>query len=131
MDFIDDFLAKSSVKGLRTLLYGIRVLDNEEYQEFKEDIEEAEDDILNSERLLQEVYDKWEQEIVLLGATAVEDRLQDEVPKTLEDLRAAGIKVWMLTGDKMETAKNIGFSCKLITEEMVITEVKGDDQAQK
>ena len=130
MAFIDDFLAKSSVKGLRTLLYGVRILDEEEYLEFKNDIEDAEDDILNSEKLLQEVYDKWETEIVLLGGTAVEDKLQEEVPETLEDFRKAGIKVWMLTGDKMETAKNIGYSCRLLTENMVVTDVKGRDQAE-
>ena len=56
-----------------------------------------------------------------MGATAVEDRLQDEVPQTIHSLQQAGIKIWMLTGDKLETAENIGESCKLIKKEMEIT----------
>jgi magnesium-transporting ATPase (P-type) len=47
----------------------------------------------------------------------VEDRLQDAVPETIKDLQNAGIKIWMLTGDKLETAQNIGFSCKLLNKE--------------
>jgi P-type E1-E2 ATPase len=68
--------------------------------------------------------DKWERELYLIGATAVEDKLQDKVPETIADLLRASnslfliflkdIKVWMLTGDKMETAENIAKSCRLI-----------------
>jgi P-type E1-E2 ATPase len=56
----------------------------------------------------------------LLGATAVEDRLQDNVPETINDLQNAGIKIWMLTGDKLETAENIGYSCKLLKQDMTV-----------
>jgi P-type E1-E2 ATPase len=55
-----------------------------------------------------------EKDIYLIGATAVEDKLQDNVPQTIADLIKANIKVWMLTGDKLETAENIAKSCKLI-----------------
>lgn len=58
--------------------------------------------------------DKLERDLYLLGATAVEDKLQPEVPETIADLLKAGIKVWMLTGDKLETAENIARSCRLI-----------------
>ena len=58
--------------------------------------------------------------MVLLGATAVEDKLQEDVPSTIADLQRGGIKVWMLTGDKFETAENIGFSCKLLKEDFHI-----------
>ena len=51
----------------------------------------------------------------VLGATAVEDSLQDEVPETIKNLQLAGIKIWMLTGDKFETAENVGLSCRLIS----------------
>jgi phospholipid-transporting ATPase len=54
----------------------------------------------------------------LLGATAIEDKLQDKVGETIFKLKQAGIKVWVLTGDKIETAINIGFSCKLLTHEL-------------
>ena len=59
-----------------------------------------------------------EKDLFLLGATAIEDRLQDGVPDTIHSLAQAGIKIWVLTGDRQETAINIGYSCKLITEEM-------------
>lgn len=58
--------------------------------------------------------DRYENELYLIGATAVEDRLQDQVPETLRDFIKANIKVWMLTGDKLETAENIARSCNLI-----------------
>lgn len=63
------------------------------------------------------VEDKWERGLHLIGATAIEDRLQDQVPETIEFMRNANIKVWVLTGDKVDTAKNIGYSCKLLTQE--------------
>jgi magnesium-transporting ATPase (P-type) len=54
----------------------------------------------------------------LLGATAIEDKLQEGVPDTIHTLQLAGIKIWVLTGDRQETAINIGMSCRLITESM-------------
>jgi len=64
-----------------------------------------------------------EKDIFLMGATAVEDKLQDNVPQTIADLIRANIKVWMLTGDKLETAENIAKSCKLIQDQMQIMRV--------
>lgn len=61
-----------------------------------------------------------ENNLQLVGATVVEDSLQDNVPETLKDLIYADIKVWMLTGDKMETAQSIGFSCNLLSHEFDI-----------
>ena len=55
-----------------------------------------------------------EKDYELLGATAIEDKLQEDVDKTIHSMKKAGIKVWVLTGDKTETAINIGFSCKLL-----------------
>lgn len=66
-------------------------------------------DLINSPQL-QTVYDQVERKMTLLGATAVEDRLQDGVPETISALREAGIQVWVLTGDKEETAVNISYS---------------------
>jgi phospholipid-translocating ATPase len=57
---------------------------------------------------------------VLVGSTAIEDKLQDEVPEVIKDIKAAGIKLWVLTGDKIETAMNIGFSSQLLDNEMEI-----------
>ena len=59
-----------------------------------------------------------EKDLFLLGATAIEDKLQEGVPDTIHMLQMAGIKVWVLTGDRQETAINIGLSCRLISESM-------------
>ena len=66
-----------------------------------------------------------------MGITAVEDLLQDEVATCIEQFRLAGIKVWMLTGDKFETAKNIGASCKLIQKDDVIYELRNKQDAAR
>jgi len=123
MKDIDLFLTKASVKGLRTLLMAMRVIDESEYKAFLADISSAEKDVMNREKLLAQIYDKFERGLVLLGATAVEDRLQDNVPETINDLQEAGIKIWMLTGDKLETAENIGYSCKLLKNDMIVWKI--------
>ena len=80
----------------------------------------AEADITAREVELQKIFSNFEKDLVLIGATVVEDRLQDNVPQTIADLQKAGIKIWMLTGDKLETAENIGYSCRLLTKEMEV-----------
>ena len=74
-------------------------------------MDDARQKLVDREREVSRVIDKIESNLTLLGATGVEDQLQDGVPETLEALRAAGIKVWVLTGDKLETAINIAYSC--------------------
>lgn len=69
---------------------------------------------MNREAAYNELVSELESGMYLIGATAVLDRLQDEVPETIRDLIRANIKIWMLTGDKMETAENIAKSCNLI-----------------
>jgi magnesium-transporting ATPase (P-type) len=81
--------------------------------------------------LLATLYDEFEQDLVLLGATVVEDRLQDDVPKTIKDLQDARIKIWMLTGDKFETAENIGYSCNLFTKDMDIIRCRNAEDIKK
>jgi hypothetical protein len=66
---------KASLKGLRTLLMGMRLLSEEEFNEFRKEVAEAEKDVMNRDKLLAKIYDKYERGIVLVGATAVEDRL--------------------------------------------------------
>lgn len=73
------------------------------------------------------VMEKLEDDMDLIGITGVEDRLQDEVAVTIEALRMAGIKVWMLTGDKVETAKCIAISAGLKPTNQSIFEIRGDD----
>ena len=66
------------------------------------------------------VAEELEVDFDLVGSTAIEDKLQDDVGRTIHDIKRAGIKVWVLTGDKVETAINIAFSCKLLSNEMNI-----------
>lgn len=68
-----------------------------------------------------------ETDMILLGATAIEDKLQEGVPDTIHTLQQANIKVWVLTGDRQETAINIGYSCKLLTEDMDLFICNKDD----
>ena len=98
----------------------MKILDQEEVDKFLKKCQQAERKIDTRKKDLDTIYSEFEQNFVLLGATVVEDRLQDKVPETIEALRNGDIKVWVLTGDKLETAESIGFSSKLLTPEMNI-----------
>lgn len=105
-------------EGLRTLCVAERDLNEEEYQEWSRQHDLAAQAIQDRDERLEEVSDRIERELMLLGGTAIEDKLQDGVPDTIALLGEAGIKLWVLTGDKVETAINIGFSCNLLSNEM-------------
>lgn len=83
---IDYFLETASKQGLRTLLMGMRVVEEDEAKEFLEKCKVAETRLSKKDKLLEAIYSEFEREIVLLGATAVEDRLQDDVPNTIAQL---------------------------------------------
>jgi phospholipid-translocating ATPase len=96
--------------GLRTLVLAYREVDENEYIEFNKSFNEAKASVSEDrEALIDEITDKMERDLILLGATAVEDKLQNGVPECIDKLAQAGIKIWVLTGDKMETAINIGY----------------------
>jgi phospholipid-transporting ATPase len=105
-------------QGLRTLCLAKVELDQERYQEWSKLYSAAATTIVNRDQELEIVAELIEKDLFLLGATAVEDKLQDGVPETIATLAKAGIKIWVLTGDKQETAINIGFACRLLTKEM-------------
>nr|KAJ3420256.1 hypothetical protein HK105_005907 [Polyrhizophydium stewartii] len=107
-------------EGLRTLCLAYREVPEAEYREWAKVYETAATTINNRGEALDRAAEMIERDLTLLGATAIEDKLQDGVPDTIHTLMEAGIKVWVLTGDRQETAINIGFSCKLITPEMNI-----------
>ena len=107
-------------QGWRTLVLSFKVLSKREYDEYEKLINEANEDIVNREKSLKEAFEAIEKDLVLIGATAVEDKLQEEVESTLWTLREAGIKIWVLTGDKLETAVNISQSCKHFSPQMEI-----------
>ena len=127
---IDEFLANSSQKGFRTLVMGLKTMTKEEVDSYLKEKKEAEEHDTRKEELLQALYDKYETDFELIGATAVEDRLQDEVPETIQCFKDAGIHVWMLTGDKLETAKNIGFSCRLLHRDMELWVLKSAEDVE-
>ncbi|KAM7464399.1 hypothetical protein LguiA_032520 [Lonicera macranthoides] len=105
--------------GLRTLILAYRELNEEEYKEFNEKFTEAKNSVsAERETMIDEVTEGMEKDLILLGATAVEDKLQQGVPECIDKLAQAGIKLWVLTGDKMETAINIGFACSLLRQGM-------------
>ncbi|XP_014253850.1 probable phospholipid-transporting ATPase IA isoform X3 [Cimex lectularius] len=101
-------------EGLRTLCFAMAELSNEEYENWNKIYYEASIAVQNRELKLEEAGELIEKKLILLGATAVEDRLQDKVPETIAAIIKAGINLWVLTGDKQETAINIGYSSKLL-----------------
>uniref|UniRef100_A0A8C7Y7X3 Phospholipid-transporting ATPase n=1 Tax=Oryzias sinensis TaxID=183150 RepID=A0A8C7Y7X3_9TELE len=106
------------INGLRTLALAYRDLSEEEWEAWSESHRFADKATDCREDRLAATYDKIEQEMLLLGATAIEDKLQEGVPETIALLSLANIKIWVLTGDKQETAVNIGYSCKMLTDDM-------------
>uniref|UniRef100_A0A803XML8 Phospholipid-transporting ATPase n=1 Tax=Meleagris gallopavo TaxID=9103 RepID=A0A803XML8_MELGA len=100
--------------GLRTLCIAKKVGSEDDFQKWANFRQEAEAAIDNRDELLMETAQHLETKLTLLGATGIEDRLQDGVPDTIAALREAGIQIWVLTGDKQETAVNIAYSCKLL-----------------
>lgn len=103
--------------GLRTLCLAWRELKEDEYREWSAMFKEANGTLVDREWKIAEVCQKLEHDLEILGVTAIEDRLQDGVPETIEMLRKAGINVWMLTGDKQDTAIQIALLCNFISPE--------------
>uniref|UniRef100_A0A672IM75 Phospholipid-transporting ATPase n=1 Tax=Salarias fasciatus TaxID=181472 RepID=A0A672IM75_SALFA len=102
---------RSFPKGLRTLVVACRHFSPEEYIDVDRRLNAARTALQQREERLQEAFSYIERDLQLLGATGVEDKLQDKVQETIEALRLAGIKVWVLTGDKHETAVSVSLSC--------------------
>lgn len=124
---IDDF----ANEGLRTLLYAYRYVGEAEYAQWKTGYHEATTSLVNRQEQVEAAAEIIEQNFDLAGATAIEDKLQQGVPETIDKLRRANIKVWMLTGDKRETAINIAHSagiCKPFSEIYVLDATEGSLQ---
>ncbi|PGH06776.1 phospholipid-translocating ATPase [Blastomyces parvus] len=110
-----------ATEGLRTLLYGYRFVEEGEYQEWKARYHEAATSLVGRQEKIEQVGEEIETQMELVGATAIEDKLQKGVPEAIDKLRRANIKLWMLTGDKRETAINIGNSCRLVKDYSTVT----------
>uniref|UniRef100_A0A674E7U0 ATPase phospholipid transporting 11A n=1 Tax=Salmo trutta TaxID=8032 RepID=A0A674E7U0_SALTR len=110
-------------EGLRTLCVAYRKLSVTQYEETCHLLNSAKLALQDRDRKLAEAYDLIEKDFILLGATAVEDRLQDKAADTIESLQKAGMKVWVLTGDKMETAAATCYASKLFRRSTQILEL--------
>ena len=123
-------LEEYATEGLRTLCLAMREIPEHEFQQWFNIFERANTTVSgNRAEELDKAAEIIEHDFYLLGATAIEDKLQDGVPDTIHTLQEAGIKVWVLTGDRQETAINIGMSCKLISEDMTLLIVNEDSAA--
>ncbi|EFA80510.1 P-type ATPase [Heterostelium album PN500] len=109
-----DNLHSFSCQGLRTLCVAKRIVTAEEYGPWSQRMKEANLLLNNRSQRISEVSLEIEKSWHFLGVVGIEDRLQEHVPETIKTLSKAGIKIWMLTGDKQETAINIGISCNLL-----------------
>ncbi|KAI8921992.1 phospholipid-translocating P-type ATPase [Powellomyces hirtus] len=114
-------------EGLRTLCIARAYITEAEYTAWAARYQAASVSLTNREALMDAAAEEIERDLVLIGATAIEDKLQEGVPECIATLMSAGVKVWVLTGDKMETAINIGFSCNLLTRDMRLILIRGDE----
>ncbi|KDN45280.1 phospholipid-translocating P-type ATPase [Tilletiaria anomala UBC 951] len=124
-DKTDDALEEFANKGLRTLCLAYKELALDAYEAWAVEYQEASVALERREERMEELASALERDYVLLGATAIEDRLQDGVPETIADLKRAGINVWVATGDKLETAIAIGYSTMLLAKDMNLIVVRG------
>nr|XP_016433591.1 PREDICTED: phospholipid-transporting ATPase 3-like [Nicotiana tabacum] len=113
-----EHLEQFGAAGLRTLCLAYRDLTPDMYEKWNEKFIQAKSSLRDREKKLDEVAELIEKDLVLIGCTAIEDKLQEGVPECIETLSRAGIKIWVLTGDKLETAINIAYACKLINNSM-------------
>ncbi|XP_069766869.1 phospholipid-transporting ATPase ID isoform X2 [Narcine bancroftii] len=118
MCLTSDHLSEFAGEGLRTLVLAYRDLDEAYFKRWQKMHDHASTALDNHDEQLSALYEEIEQDLMLLGATAVEDKLQEGVSDTIANLTLANVKIWVLTGDKQETAVNIGYSCNMLTDDM-------------
>ncbi|XP_066212536.1 phospholipid-transporting ATPase IG isoform X4 [Saccopteryx leptura] len=104
---------RNAMDGYRTLCVAFKEIAPDDYERIDRQLIEAKMALKDREEKMEKVFDDIETNMNLIGATAVEDKLQDQAAETIEALHAAGLKVWVLTGDKMETAKSTCYACRL------------------
>lgn len=114
-DWLIEEVDNMAREGLRTLVVAKKILTEDQYTDFEQRYQAAKLSVVNRSAQVAAVVESLQRDMKLLCVTGVEDRLQDNVRQTLESLRNAGVKVWMLTGDKLETATCIAKSSKLVS----------------
>ncbi|KAK2560742.1 putative phospholipid-transporting ATPase IIB [Acropora cervicornis] len=119
-DWLEEECGNMAREGLRTLVVAKKVLTEDHYQDFEHRYNQAKLNISDRATKVMDVQRTLEHDLELLCLTGVEDKLQIDVRPTLEMLRNAGIKIWMLTGDKLETATCIAQSSRLVARNQMI-----------
>lgn len=127
-DWLEEECGNLAREGLRTLVFGRKVLSEGEFETFMKKLQQARTALEGREEEVEEVMEQLEQGLELIGLSGVEDKLQEHVKSTLETLRNAGIKIWMLTGDKIETATCIAVSSKLVSRAHTIFQMVVDNE---
>jgi phospholipid-translocating P-type ATPase (flippase) len=128
-DSVKERALKLSEKGLRVLWIGMKMIDPREFDDWNKQFEAGLKNLTNEDEINAFKYKQYktlEEGLILIGCTAVEDKLQENVPETIKEMQTAGVNVWVLTGDNLATAKNIGIMCKLLPPEMEIYEINDD-----
>lgn len=120
---LDDF----SRVGLRTLVFAMKILTADQYAEIEQEYSEAIKST-NRKAKLKTLAEKVETDLFLLGCTAIEDNLQEKVPESIKKFLEANIKVWMITGDKFETAENIAACAGLTDKDTFIYRIKSSSE---
>ncbi|XP_059146032.1 phospholipid-transporting ATPase VB-like [Physella acuta] len=124
------YLEGYALRGLRTLCMAKKVLSEQEYGEWAIKHKKAEIDMNNRDELIRESCNLIERDLDLLGGTGIEDKLQEGVPSTISNLRKAGMKVWVLTGDKQETAIQIAYACHLFSRDQNVITLNADSMEE-
>lgn len=127
---IDEHLEEFANKGLRTLCLAGKELTEDVYNEWAFRYHNASVSLDNREDKMEALASELERDFTLYGATAIEDKLQDGVPEAIADLKRAGIKIWVATGDKLETAIAIGYSTRLLVQDMNLIVVRGGEYGE-
>jgi phospholipid-transporting ATPase len=125
-----EHLAVFADQGLRTLCLAFRVIQQSEWDSWCAKFNEASCALSDREQKLMDVAELIEKDLTLIGATAIEDKLQVGVGDCISNLAKANIKLWVLTGDKKETAINIGFATSVLTNEMDILAIDLETEAE-
>lgn len=123
-DWLEEECGNMAREGLRTLVFGMREMTQDQYDTFADRYAQAKTTIQNRAANVQAAIEAIEKDLQLVGVTGVEDKLQHDVKPTLEMLRNAGIRIWMLTGDKIETATCIAISARLVARNQTIFQIQ-------
>lgn len=127
---LDDDLEEFASIGLRTLCYALKKIPEPQYLDWLTKYQEACISIHDREEAVASISAMMEVDLRLVGATAIEDKLQEGVPECIHRLLSAGIKIWVLTGDKTETAINIGYSCNLLPKNCTLLIIRGSESPE-